>query len=320
LQLNFNGATLSGGGSFTMSDSTGNVIQGINDHGGGAGTDVLTNDSTIEGAGTIGGNGLGLVNNGLIDAEGTNPLILNTGTSIANSGTLEATSGSTLQIHDNLTGAGSIEVGDGSTVELEGTSTNAVTFGGATGTLQIDSSGTASAFSIIGNGTMIPQGDHIFLPNISFDAAADGYNASTDVITVGNGSGGTVTIDVVGGIGSADTFVFSSQGNGTLITDPVIPSSNTQGNVPMPAALGGQNFAFHPWMSAQTIGNRYPQQDTVEFNHFNKAQSVQQLAALSSPDVGDHSVIDLGSHDSIPIAGLAPIHFQQAMASAVHLH
>ncbi len=56
-----------------------------------------------------------------------------------------------------------------------------------------------SPFYVNGGGVALPAGDAIYLPNVSFDQAADSYNPTTDVITVSNGSAdGTVTIDVVG--------------------------------------------------------------------------------------------------------------------------
>ena len=93
-----------------------------------------------------------------------------------------------MDITDNIKGTGNIEIGNGATVELGGTATNLVTFEGSTGTLQIDSSGTSCHYSIFGGGALLPAGDEIYLPNISYDAAADSYNASTDVITVSNGT------------------------------------------------------------------------------------------------------------------------------------
>src|SRR5262249_47711983 len=85
------GVTLAGSGNITLSDSTNNNIIGN-----GAST-TLTNQNAISGAGTIGGNGLLLTNQGVIDATGTNPLIIDTGASaVTNSGKLEATNNGTL--------------------------------------------------------------------------------------------------------------------------------------------------------------------------------------------------------------------------------
>jgi hypothetical protein len=68
----------------------------------------------------------------------------------------------------------------------------------------------------------LPVGDIIDVKNISFDLAADSYNPNTDVITVSDGTAAdTITIDVVGGIGSGNTFTFQSDGHGgTELYDP----------------------------------------------------------------------------------------------------
>jgi hypothetical protein len=95
------GVTLAGNGSITLPDTTANEIFG-------SGTSTtLTNQNTIFGAGTIGGNGLLLTNQGVIDATGTNPLIVDTGASaVTNSGTLEATGNSTLFVASNVNNTG----------------------------------------------------------------------------------------------------------------------------------------------------------------------------------------------------------------------
>ncbi len=229
LQFDISGATLSGGGVVTLSDSPGNnYIQGNGQNGGGAGTDVLTNvNNTIEGVGTIGGNGLGLVNDGTIDANVSGAtLSINTGTTVSNGGLLEATAGGILVVHDSVSGTGNIEVGSNATVELGGTSTNAVTFEGVNGILQIDSSGTSTPFSVVGNGAAISASDVIYVPHISFDAAADSYNPNTDVLTVGDGQGHSITIDVVGGVGGGN-FTFQPDASGTEIFDPSAASPLT---------------------------------------------------------------------------------------------
>ena len=88
--------TLSGGGTFAMSDAANLVL------GGGTST-TLVNMETITGAGTLGAEGFFSLNNqGLIDAEGKNPLNIysNFGTAL-NTGTLQASKGGTLQLTFN---------------------------------------------------------------------------------------------------------------------------------------------------------------------------------------------------------------------------
>ena len=289
--------------------------------------DTLENvDNTIVGAGTIGhgGNGaLALVNDvtGIIAATGV--LSFATGNTIANAGLLLALGGSTLDVGDNIKGTGNIEIGNGATVELGGTTTNLVTFEGSIGTLQIDSSGTSCHYSIFGGGTLLPAGDEIYLPNISFDAVADGYNANTDVITVSNGtSGGTVTIDVAGGVGSDDTFVFASEGNGTLVYDPrsgtdvVDPPVKSSGTSVSPT---GDTFVFHPGMGADIASNFMAKMDTIVLDHFANIGSDRQLTSLIASDAQGDAVIELGHHDSITLPGISANYLQSHLHSLVHL-
>ena len=62
-------------------------------------------------------------------------------------------------------------------------------------------------------------------------------------------------IDVVGGISSGDTFVFESQGSGTLVYDPPVgtnifdPQARSSATSVSPI---GDTFVFHPGMGAET--------------------------------------------------------------------
>ena len=296
---------------------------------GSAGTpDTLENvDNTIIGSGTIGdaGNGqLALINDisGTIEANG-GTLTLDTGNPIVNAGLLQATASSTLDIMDNVKGTGNIEISNGATVELGGTTANLVTFGGSTGTLQIDTSGSWYHYSIFGGGALLPAGDEIYLPNISYDAAADSYNANTGVITVSNGTAdGTVMIDVVGGISYSDTFVFESQGSGTLVYDPPVGTNvlDPQARVSATSVSAvGDTFVFHPGMGAETAINFIPTTDTIQLDHFANFQSIQQLTSLIATDAHGDAVIELGHHDSITLPGVSANYLQSHLHSLVHL-
>jgi hypothetical protein len=92
-ELVINGnVTLSGTGALTMSNNPNNFIFGS------AAANVLTVGSgqTISGAGDIGNNQMALVNNGVIDANQTNALTIDTSNGTTNNKTLEATGGGTL--------------------------------------------------------------------------------------------------------------------------------------------------------------------------------------------------------------------------------
>ena len=290
--------------------------------------DTLENvDNSISGYyGTIGDAGnaeLALVNdvNGTIDAKG-GTVTVDTGNTIVNTGLLEATNGGTLDVTDNIKGTGNVEIGYGATVELGGTATNTVTFEGSTGTLQIDSTGSTAPYSLYGGGAEIAAGNTIYLPNISFHEAADSYNSTTGVITVSNGTpGGTVTIDVAGGIGADDTFNFTSEGTGTMVYDPVVLSGSNQQTASVASdGRGGDNFIFHPGMGAETIANFNPQAGTIELDHFADIKNVQQLASLITTDARGDAVIELGHHDSITVPGVTTSYLQAHLQSLVHLH
>ena len=204
---------------------------------------------------------------------------------VDNNGTIDASvSGSTLQITGNISGSGSLDIENGAKLELGGTSTNTVTFEGTSGTWQIDSSGTSTPFSVegTGDGGNLGDNDVIDLRNISFDSAADRYNSTTDAITVGDGHGHTVTIDVAGGIGDGQ-FTFESDGHGgTEVFDP--PATGSSGASVSIGGPGNDNFVFHPGVGADTIANFNAKADTIELDHFANIQNMQQLAALITTD------------------------------------
>ncbi len=143
-------ATLSGGGVVTMTSGT--MISGV------VGTETLTSNNSMSGAGTIGG--LNFVNHGTINGNisgGTlsiNPTatVANAGTGAVGSGLLESTGGGILALgagtFDNTdpTFPGTISASGGSTVEF-GTSTTAGTIIKG-GTLSTDASSTIENFHV----------------------------------------------------------------------------------------------------------------------------------------------------------------------------
>lgn len=115
------GATLSGGGSVSLGDTSKNSIaEAI------AGATLTNIDNTISGGGLLGAGSMGLVNGaaGVIDANGANRLVLDTGANmVVNAGLIEATGVGGLFIHggivDGSTG-GAILAGNASRVILQG--------------------------------------------------------------------------------------------------------------------------------------------------------------------------------------------------------
>lgn len=135
IELNSNGSTtqfivnapsveLTGGGSVVMSNSNANYVDGAN-----AGFQLINVDNTISGGGTLGANSITLVNQkaGVIDANVTTALVVQTQNFVQNGGLMEATSGGILQIDStNVNNVGGTLLASGGTVEL----TNSTIFGG----------------------------------------------------------------------------------------------------------------------------------------------------------------------------------------------
>jgi hypothetical protein len=130
--------SLQGGGNITLSDDSNNAI--LSD----GSTAKFTNvDNTISGAGLIGDGDttLTFVNKDVIDATGTHPPILNTGTNtISNPGTLQVDHGATLIVDSPIikSTTGAAEINDG-TLEFGASSNVPVSFSAS------GSSGSGSA-------------------------------------------------------------------------------------------------------------------------------------------------------------------------------
>ncbi len=160
--------TLSGTGTVTMGNQPNNVITGS------VGTNTLTNKETIQGAGNIGAGKLTLVNSGTINANagaGQNVLYIQTSGGTTNTGTLEATNGSTLSLLGgtfNNTGGTIRAVASGAVVNLQsgvaitgGTLTDSG--GGVIETVNADSASlngvtSTGTLSVHDNSTLLLQG------------------------------------------------------------------------------------------------------------------------------------------------------------------
>jgi hypothetical protein len=196
LQIIQHGITLQGGGSLVLSDSAHNIISGT------GGDVVFTNvDNTISGAGQI---HMSLVNQGTINASGSNALEIDTGASaIVNSGTLESSgsgglvlrgdvsnsgllwaNGSSITVEGNVIGSGSALIDGNGTFVFDGLFAETLAINAnASGTLVVSH---ASSFS--GAITGFNADDHIFLADVSADTAMLNYTANPD------GSGGVLII------------------------------------------------------------------------------------------------------------------------------
>jgi hypothetical protein len=333
LQVNADGATLSGGGVVTMSDDGANHIEGTGDDGGTPGTDVLTNaDNTIEGAGTIGGNGLGLVNEGTIDATHSDTqLIISTGTSVSNTGTLEASNGGKLLIDDSVSnsGAGNALI-EGGTIDFAASSNvNEITFNNGGG-------GTSYGEVIFGNESSLNN----------LDATVNGFagtnSSSSDIIDLAGtwtqqsetSSGGNTTLVLADTANGGETLTLTfdnftgglnlgSDGHsGTEIYDPPGTGSSSASSNSPSVSIGGagnDSFVFHPGMGAETISN-FNSQDIIELDHFANLQNLQQLASDITSNAHGDALIELGHGDSVTVAGMTAAQLQAHLTSFVHLH
>jgi filamentous hemagglutinin len=241
----FNGATLTGGGTVTLSSSDGTGVAIISDATF-AGGNNLTNGSassahTIQGYGQIGnGSDLTLTNAalGIVNANVSGQTLTLNGGTVTNTGLLEATNGGNLQISatiNNLNGTISTDSGLGSTVNVSST----IQGGTLTGTLQTNGAATLDGSTqgtlTLSTGTTYTAGagttTQIFgniknQGNIQI-AAGGGQNA---VLSVGGGGygnnatltgGGTITLS--GGVGATAIILDGTFAGGNTLTN----SNNT---------------------------------------------------------------------------------------------
>ncbi len=180
--------TLTGTGTVSLDNQAPNVIRGAS-----TGKEVLTNQQTIQGAGDIGGNFMALVNRGTIDAKagpGQNALDIYTNNGTTNTGTLEATNGSTLDL------IGYTFTNTGGTIKAIGS--------GAVVNLQ-------SGVTIAG-GTLADSGGGV-IETVNADSATLNGVTNTGTVSVHDNS----TLSLQGTIASSGTLQINSAGNKTVL-------------------------------------------------------------------------------------------------------
>ena len=206
--------TLAGSGTLIMGDGTNNAYNNqpvVGDDFGGGG--ILTNQSTIEGTGTIATGTEGLVNNGTINANvpvGANSLLLNVccegSSGIVNNGIMEASRGGMLQIYpyNSFNNVGTLNAASRSTIYFNDNGgpflnlVNGTLTGGTynvTGTLQIPGNITTNDAKI----TLTGKASQILNPNT---------NALVGFVT--NASKGS--FDLKGGQSFTSAGAFTNQG------------------------------------------------------------------------------------------------------------
>ena len=232
LQLIEHGITLQGGGQLILSDSSETwSSEPTRCHADQRGQHHLRRGTARRGQMT-------LVNEGTIDATGTNALVIDTGSNvITNAGTIEATgaggliinsavdnsgslwaNGGNLTINGAVTGDGSATISGATTLEFGAASAVNTGFAAdATGTLKLDQSsgftGTISGFG---------ADDALDLADIAFDSNTTlGYSANADgtggMLTVSDGTH-NASIALLGQYVAAGFQVGSDQGTGTMVT------------------------------------------------------------------------------------------------------
>src|SRR5580700_10038570 len=194
--------SLTGGGTVTMSNNTGNLIQGA------ASADVLTNvNNTIQGSGRIGAGQMGLVNQsaGVIDANQSSvSLTIQTSSGTTNTGTLEATAGGNLVLdgdtYTNTNGTISAS-GTNSVVTLQNPTINGGTLNTASGGL-IQALGNPTLSGVSNKGTyQLPNSQNTTIDGTITNNGAiqlNGTSNNTNLILGANASltgSGTVTLD-----------------------------------------------------------------------------------------------------------------------------
>jgi hypothetical protein len=200
LEILVHSVTLQGGGHVTLSDSSHNVLFG------GTAEATLTNvDNIISGAGQLGNGQMMLANAGTIIADGSNALVIDTGShAVTNSGTLEASgsgglvinsgldnsgnlwaNGGNITVHGDVAGTGSATISGTATLEFGGAANEHTTFAdGGDGTLVLDHSATFT-----GAVSGFNAGDSLVFGDIFGAAATLAYSANAA------GTGGTLILN-----------------------------------------------------------------------------------------------------------------------------
>ena len=219
LTLNGGSGSATGPGQVILTDSSANFI--VSD---GAAATLTNVDNTISGAGTIGDAHLTIDNEqyGVIDADYSTPLILDTGSNvITNAGTLEATAAGILQIDASVTNSGTLEA-DGGTLVIAAAA--AITGSGA--------------IDISGGGTVDDQSTSTLSENVTFTGSAGTFALANPADFTGTVSGITAgdasQILDLGGFGShdGDTFTVTATQNGgdtvLLVTDTSVSPTDSE--------------------------------------------------------------------------------------------
>jgi hypothetical protein len=232
--------TLDGSGALVLGNNANNSIEADGF------SLTLNNNSTIEGSGAIGTNvNLALNNTGTINANQSTSLILqpslNNSSPTVNTGTLEATSGGTLQLQGIITNTDGLiqATGVSSVVSLmNGVSVTDGTLTSSNGGVIQSVSGTLSGAPTITTGSTVsvPDGDSLTWTTgstitnngtIALNSAGTGTK-----ISLNGGNGGTITLDGSG------VLVLGNNANNSIEADQFSLTLNNNSTIEGSGAIG----------------------------------------------------------------------------------
>ena len=252
LNVNDGDVTLTGQGQVNFSDSVNNFVSGNN-----AANRLINEDNTIQGAGLLGVNAIGIVNRSLIDANVSAALTVDpsTSTGMVNSATMRATNGgtlvlaagtytnfeggtdgliqadaSTIQLNSATVNGGEVEILGAGTLGLASSSISGGTVANsATGTIQ-----TTSGTSTLGGAISNPAGGQIRVLNLTtLTLQSTGTYQNAGELSLEGGANSTL-LKVSGGdvsLSGGGTVTLSDSVNnliqGTTSTDRLINVDQT---------------------------------------------------------------------------------------------
>ena len=305
---------------------------------------TLTNvDNTISGAGQLGNGQLTLVNEGTIDADGTNALVIDTGAhTVTNTGTLEATGTGGLVIHGdiansgllwanggdltvtgNVSGSGSAMIDGAATLEFGAASSEHVTFDAeSTGTLKLD-----DLQHFTGHIAGLTNSNALDLADINFatlqtpDFSGDSTHGT---LTVTDGTH-TAYLDMQGDFTASAWQTLNDGHGGVLVTDSpaAAPSATTPEtmagntivtttpNQTMTGTGGSDTFVFTANFGNDTITNYAPGKDVIQLDHTIFATAMAALTAAQDDGHGNVVIMDT-AHDTITLKNVTTAQLHQS--------
>jgi hypothetical protein len=167
----------------------------------------------------------------------------------------------------------------------------------ADGTISIADSDPRDTYSV----SVTPEGhDYVGSFSLHQDSAGNGANAFDWEFSLNKDGSSLAAGQTL--IQSYDISINAAQNPGASQTQSVSVSIGGSGN---------DQFVFTPGVGTETIANFDPKQDTIELDHFNSAQTVQELESLITTNPHGDAAINLGHNDSVTVAGETPTQLQQ---------